>query len=287
MGTCKFCGEKAGFLKSEHHECRIKYEREEAEKRKKRESAQEEILKICKEVAISGKDFDSLENKILSISKESFLESPDVRKFLLKGFNSVVEELLKHEDKFVTKEEEELLAKFKNHFNLSQEELGEAWIKLVKSSVLRNVINKEVLSGMKITGNLPFNFQKDEIPVWVFIPTKFYQQIHNTHYEGASTGVSVRVAKGVYFRASGFRGYPVRTAEMKYLDEGLLAVTNKHIYFSGSSEKFRIPYDKIIEFTPYEDGIGIQQSKSGAKPQIFVVGDGWFAHNLLSNLAKI
>jgi len=72
-----------------------------------------------------------------------------------------------------------------------------------------------------------------------------------------------------------------------YTDTGLMGITNKHIYFSGSVARFRIRYEKIVSFESYEDGIGLQRDAASAKPQSFVTGDGWFTYNLVTNLAQM
>lgn len=71
--------------------------------------------------------------------------------------------------------------------------------------------------------------------------------------------MSIRITKGVYYRTGGFKGYPVEKEETIHVDKGILAVTTKHIYFYGPNKSFRIPYSKIVSFTPYSDGIGIQR----------------------------
>jgi hypothetical protein len=48
-----------------------------------------------------------------------------------------------------------------------------------------------------------------------------------------------------------------------------------------------VPYRKIVSVEPFKDGIGIQRDAMTAKPQIFVLDDGWFAYNLVSNLGHI
>ncbi|HBT49507.1 MAG TPA: hypothetical protein DEA61_06725 [Caldanaerobacter subterraneus] len=83
-----------------------------------------------------------------------------------------------------------------------------------------------------------------------------------------------------------FKGYPIEKEEQVYVDTGILAVTTKHLYFYGKIKSFRVPYSKIVSFTPYSDGIGIQRDAASAKPQTFVTGDGWFIYNLVVNLAK-
>lgn len=98
----------------------------------------------------------------------------------------------------------------------------------------------------------------------------------------------MRVAKGVYYRTSAFRGHPVERTETVHIGQGQLAVTNKHLYFASASGKaFRVALAKIVAFTPFEDGVGIQKDGANAKPQMFITGDGWFTLNLLQNAANV
>jgi len=99
--------------------------------------------------------------------------------------------------------------------------------------------------------------------------------------------MSVRVAKGLYYRTGSFRGNPIVTSEATHAGTGILGITTKHIYFAGGQKAFRVPYQKIVSFTPYSDGFGLQRDAQTAKPQSFVVGDGWFVYNLVVNLSKL
>lgn len=140
---------------------------------------------------------------------------------------------------------------------------------------------------MKIDGGLPFNLQKSEKVVWVFQGVNYYEEKTRTRYVGGSHGVSVRIAKGLYYRTGAFKGERVQTSETVHANTGLLGVTNKHIYFAGPSKRFRIAYNKIVAFEPFSHGIGVQRDAQTAKPQSFLTGDGWFTYNLITNLAQM
>ena len=66
-----------------------------------------------------------------------------------------------------------------------------------------------------------------------------------------------------------------------------IGFTTMHIYFSGQKNKFRMRYDKIVDFDPYDDGFGIMKDDQTAKPQVFRTGDSWFAFNLAVNLGQM
>ena len=66
-----------------------------------------------------------------------------------------------------------------------------------------------------------------------------------------------------------------------------MGITTKHIYFAGARKKFRVRYDRIVSFEPYDDGFGIMRDAQTAKPQTFRTGDGWFAYNLAVNLSQM
>ena len=100
-------------------------------------------------------------------------------------------------------------------------------------------------------------------------------------------GLEIRIARGVYYRPSAFRSRAIEWEETVHQDTGLLGFTTKHIYFSGPKKKFRVRYDRIVDFEPYDDGFGIMNDNQTAKPQAFRTGDGWFAYNLAVNLGQM
>ena len=138
-----------------------------------------------------------------------------------------------------------------------------------------------------ITGRVPFNLMKSEQLVWVIDGVDYLETVTRRERRGTSHGVSVRVAKGLYYSPRQFRSRPIEWEETVNADTGLLGLTTKHVYFSGPRKKFRVRYDRIVSFEPYQDGLGIMRDAQTAKPQTFVTGDGWFVYNLATNLAQM
>lgn len=276
MGICIYCGKPAGFLRKKHRECE-----------EKRNKGMTEMVRLAKEAALGMHPIEGLSNELAGIAENSFISSEQIRETLISGWEQAVSHFL--EDGNLEIQEEDRLTSFAEHFALTQEDLDKngAYTKFVRGAVLRELMEGKIPKRCQPVGALPFNFQRSETLIWIFNNVAYYEDKTRRRYVGGSQGVSLRIAKGLYYRVGSFRGHPVETTERVHVDTGILAVTTKHIYFHGSTKSFRVRFDKIVSFTPYSDGIGIQRDASTAKPQVFITGDGWFTYNLLVNIANI
>ena len=182
----------------------------------------------------------------------------------------------------MTQDEDEALAKYAHHSGLTQKDLDRngAQTSLVQAAVIRDVTQGIVPQRQTITDTIPFNLMKSEQLVWVIRDVDYLETVVHRERRGASHGVSIRVARGLYYSPRQFRSRPIEWEETVHADTGLLGLTTKHLYFAGARKKFRVRYDKIVSFEPYSDGLGIMRDAQTAKPQVFRTGDGWFAYNL-------
>lgn len=276
MGNCKYCSKPAGLLRSAHKECEAK-----------NELGKTKIISLIKKAVHDASLVSSLKSTAKDIAQKHFIETSNIPSVVINGWERAVETAF--DDGVLTEEEETNLVDIQKHFKFDQNDLDKngAFSKVVKGVVLRQLLNGTIPEKVSVKGNLPFNLQKGEKLVWIFQKVQYYEMKTRRHYEGGSSGVSIRIAKGVYFRTSGFRAHPVETTETIHIDTGILAATSKHLYFAGSAKSFRVPYNKIVSFEPYSDGIGIQRDATTAKPQTFITGDGWFTYNLAMNLARL
>lgn len=276
MGNCIYCGKPAGFLRKMHKECKQKHQQGESD-----------IVSLVSKLGSAGGDLTNFEDSIKQIAFTSFVNADALKSLVASGWEKAVD--ISFDDGLLSEQEESSLSALKEHFALSQQTLDKngSYSKVVKGAVLRDIMDGNLPERMKFAGNLPFNLQKTEKIVWVFQNVDYYEQKTRTNYVGSSQGVSIRIAKGVYYRTGAFKGERVQTSETVHADTGLLGVTNKHIYFAGPSKNFRIAYNKIVSFEPFSDGIGLQRDAQTAKPQSFQTGDGWFTYNLITNLAQM
>ena len=209
------------------------------------------------------------------------------RQLLVRAWEEAVEGVI--EDGVVSLDEEAALAQYSDHFALTQEEMdrNRAQTTLVQASVIRDVTQGIVPQRQNIEGRVPFNLMKSETLVWVIQDVDYLETVVRWERRGSSHGVSIRVARGIYYSPRQSRSRPIEWEETVHQDTGVLGLTTKHLYFAGAKKKFRVQYDRIVSFDPYDDGFGIMRDAQSAKPQTFRTGDGWFPYNLATNLAQL
>lgn len=275
MGTCRLCGKDAGIMRKEHKECR-----------KKHDTAIQSLPEYMAEQLFST-DVSTLANRVNENARVAYIPEPELHKIYIRGWERSVERAF--EDGILSKDEEDKIKRLANHLSLNQDELNQrGWFyRLIHGAVLRDLMEGRVPDRLNINFSLPFNFMKSEELVWLFQNVPYYESVTRTRYTGGHQGVGIRLMKGVYYRTGGFRGERIQTQETQHVDTGLFAVTTKHLYFAGNYKSFRIKYDKIVTFQPFDDGIGIQRDAASAKPQLFHTGDGWFTYNLLMNVRNL
>lgn len=236
-----------------------------------------DIVNQITSVILSDKSFD----EIASITGENKV---DIR-VLQKSFENVIDVFL--EDNVLSNEEEERIVEFIEYFGLKQQDLDSngSYTKIGQSKILRQVLNGEMPNVAKIEpGILPFNLTKGETIIWLFYNVKYHEDTIKRSYEGGSRGASVRVAKGVYLRGGSYRGKVVESNYLKLIGVGMMAITNKNIYYASNQKTFKLPHQKIVGVKPYSDGIQIFKDGVNAKAQYFTQIDGLFAYNLISNI---
>lgn len=236
------------------------------------------------EAAMGRAQLGNLFQELAHIADANLVPREQVKATLSEGLDAAVDIML--EDGLLTREEEKRLRDFMAHFSLNRGAGSAALTRLTQGAVLREVCEGKLPNSPYNGADLPFNFQKSENLVWAFFNVDYYERRTRRTRQGVSQGVSIRVMRGLYYQPRVFRSESVERNVTEHVDAGTVGVTDKHIYFRGQEKSFRIPYAKIVSFDGYSDGFSIVRDAANARPQLFATGDGWFAYNLVTNLAK-
>ena len=247
-------------------------------------AAQKRLMQEARAVALVGS-----EERLQALS--AALDASDVerrqrQRLLAQAWEAAVDGVL--EDGVLALDEEAALVRYLRHFKLSAKEVNVngAHTNMVKAAVIREAAEGIVPQRQTANFPVPFNLMKSEQLVWLIQNVAYHEVVTRRQRRGHSHGLSIRIAKGLYYRPGVFRSQIHEWEETVHVDTGLMGITSKHIYFHGERKRFRIRYDRIVSFEPYSDGLGVMRDAQTAKPQSFRTGDGWFAYNLVTNLAR-
>ena len=249
--------------------------------------ALDRVMLDARLTALSSTADDDALSELAGSVRDLRLSVSEERELVARAWEAAVEGSL--EDGVLSLDEEAALFRYLNHFGLSVADVDRngAHRNLIKSAAIRELAEGIIPDRMGGDVRHPFNLMKSERLVWLFDGVEYIETKTRRERRGTSHGVSIRVAKGLYYRPSAFRSRVHEWEETVHVDTGLLGVTTKHLYFHGLKKRFRIRFDKIVSYEPYRDGIGIMRDAQTAKPQMFSVGDGWFVYNLVTNLSQI
>lgn len=310
MGICRYCGQSAGWFRDVHNTCAI--------------SCQQGCEQVTSVVASTIKDkvnlptghpdtedwysefasqvWSDLQRTVQKLTSEHSIPSDDLRKALREGWSTgsatlaVAEPL--HPEKWEIAADLFKLMGFTKEDLLRTDGMTAAYLSMVLWSVM---IGDQPTLFLSEVQPHPFNLRDGEIPLIFFGSVVYSKETTSRSYQGGYGGMSVRLARGMYYHFGGFQGQRIDTSTLTEVDYGGMLLTTQNIYFGGVHTNFRIPYEHVISFRAHSDGIGIFRDSANARAEVFRVlernpngGDpvnarpmfGWFLFNMAHFLAQ-
>jgi len=274
MGKCLYCGHSAGWFSSKHLRCIERHQK-----------AKPAIENLVAQTMSDENKMDGLFDRVKELSLSGFL-TPDERKYhSAKGIILGLEAFL--DDHIISEGEYKLLESAIGQLEINAELQKSSGFteRIAKAMTLSSLTNGIIPTDIvKIPEDFPFLIQKSESVVWVFDGVSASERTTQIQYQGSSSGVSIRIMRGVYYRTGAFKGHPVEVEKMKSMGRGALAITTKHVLFVSPKTSLKIPISKLVAIQAYENGLQIQRDGVRSKPILLSGLDVWFASNILSLL---
>jgi len=269
--SCVVCGEPIGFFSSTHTNCGVTAARV-------AEIISEQIGRYLEQGDAShiGK------KSINALAVQGNLSDTEVKSAVQQGFECAVRNILSQ--RVLSREDEGRLSQLIADWNFEKSELCRGWPRIIQSLVIRDLLEGKFPEHSK-TLNSPVSLGQTESCVWVFSGVDIYERKICRSYEGHHAGLSVRIAKGIYFRDGVYRGHPVEHVSADRLGRGDLVLTTKNAFFLIEGQTKKLSLKKIVSVNPHSDGITFQCGGKRA-PQYSVRRlDPWFAYNVIVNLS--
>jgi hypothetical protein len=160
-------------------------------------------------------------------------------------------------------------------------------LRLAQANILQRIDEGLLPGNVRLVGPVPLNLEAGEAIVYVFNGVSRYSMHSHSRYVGGSSGVSFRIARGVYYRVGGSRGHSIRTERLARDGTGDLVVTTKNVIFLAATGPTKIPAKKIVSVQTLSDGIVVLRDGVHAKQEIYSLPDPWFAGQLISRSGRL
>jgi hypothetical protein len=277
MALCKLCGQSAGIFRHEHTDCRKKFD-----------EGCDELMKFFVGYLTSDITSEHFRDLVNETAEQSLIRGPERERAIGLGISKSIAAAV--EDRVLTDDE---LLKIANlvhafEFDIAKSRFGYlVHIPLSQALTLRDLDRGVAQSHTTFSDLPPIALQRGEEVLWMWYDVTHYGLKKTAQWVAGSQGVSLRLMKGVYFRAGATKGQRVEASEVVVNDVGNLVVTQHNIYFHGNRSSLRLALRKIVSVETYSDGIGIMMEAAQPKPQIFKLTDQMFAANLILKAAHV
>lgn len=279
MPICPYCNANAGLFKQSHPQCERDYQ-----------LAIESLPGAIRTSLLKGETPEQMLATANRIAERGRLKFPDISRLCMAGWSATLDAYLS--GGVLSDYEQARLKESARLLGLTEADLMRQGIpgKIAMARGLAALIAGQIAPSAMMqycheTSSLPFLLQASESLVWAFDGTHYYEEKTRHQRVSQSRGVSMRVARGMYYRVGASVGHTIENTAMELQSTGILAITTKHIIFGGETKSLRIPYKKIVTIHPYSDGFGVIRDAATARLQNFVTQRGWFAYNLVMHVA--
>ena len=156
-------------------------------------------------------------------------------------------------DGVVTRDEEAELQKIQDFLKIPDSEIGKSKKALAQYRLLSEIQmgNLPIIDAPKVL------LQRNEVPHWMEAASLLEVTVVAKRFIGASSGLSIRIAKGLTYRVGQSRGQLLTDKEVRAVSDGVLVITNNRLIFQGDRKSFQIRLDKLLNAQLHTDGISV------------------------------
>ncbi len=280
MASCKVCGKWSGLFSNLHDECQPVFLAEEAQ-REQVKNQRTAFHSYISSVLDGSRTIGDGQDQTYEIDKLDGALRDDA----LQAFRAAVNGQISCWSIDLTPR----IASLQQAMSIAEGNVDAlTWERYVQLLVMNDIVEERLPDRCTVTG-LPFNLQSDEQLIWCFRQAAYAKNEERTiRHPSKYAGLSVQVIPGVYARGGSGQTQIERVSGLVPKDSGILALTNRHLYFKGQNEALKLRLSDLISFTSYNDGVGVFKGIESAREQVFITGDdtGWFTYRVVRGMAS-
>ena len=245
------------------------------------------ILAAAGGAALATRQRSQRLERMSSLLERSGLSHEDRHELLLQAWVAAVVRQLG--DVGIDLDRQAALLRYARHFELDDAELDHNGMlrQFVQGAAIAESAAGLIPHRMNFSEGAPASalLRRSEQLVWLFNDVEC--RLGQLPPEPSPTIISV-LAPGrdlPYYPPQSFKDRQVPDQGLESVALGQLAVASEHLHFRGPGLNIRLAYGSVVNWEPYQDGIGAVPRAQPNRLVVFRNGDGWFIYNLVRNLA--
>jgi len=272
MGLCSYCGQPAGFLRSQHPECRARYERA--------MSMMPSFFAKFLDSQVPAGRFSEL---LQGAAKAAYVPPEDLAALSVAEIGRIIASLFDEHPPAVGEVQRvaELIEQLGDGVS-DNPSLNE---QLAKAVVVAGLYEGHLPDAVSVAGPMPIDLGHDESIIWIFNHVLSYRG-GAAGRDGSNGGGLGNGMDGTYRSPRMLNGIKAPANAAEEQAEGDLVITSRNIYFLLSHEDgHRIPINRIQFLHAFADGIRVSNSEK--KSRVFLLDDPCFALNVIGRISKL
>lgn len=211
------------------------------------------------EVCSDGKITESELALINSLAEEYNIEDEDFKKVNSAAYEAAFKAIIS--DGVITDQEEIDIIETQQILMVTDQQIPKQLAVLRQHRELRN-IQKGILPSVNSFGLI---LQGDEQVYFRARADLLEERVVSRKYQGGSSGVNIRVAKGVSFKVGQHKGRSISEKGIVIVDEGDFYVTSKRLVYKGRKKNFTLNFSQLVGYEVFTGGIDISANKGNTK----------------------
>lgn len=202
-----------------------------------------------------GKLTDSELNTINQLAQQYNIEEEDFLKINVEVYKAAFQAVVS--DGIITEEEERNIQEIQNVLMVDVNQIPQE-LQIIDYHRQLRQIQQGYLPTLSINGLI---LKSNEVTHFLIEAGLLEERVVRRGYQGGSAGVNIRVAKGVNFRVGQQKGRMISETGIVEIDTGSFVVTNQRVMFVGSKKSFSYPFNQLIGYQVFTNGIDISTAK--------------------------
>ena len=205
------------------------------------------LIEICSDGKITETELEVINN----LADEYNIEEEDFKKVNSAAYDAAFKAIIS--DGIITEQEEIDIIETQQILMVSDQQITKQLAILRKHQELRN-IQKGILPLVNSFGLI---LKGDEQVHYRARADLLEERVISRKYQGGSSGVNIRVAKGVRFKVGQHKGRSVSEKAIVTVDEGDFYVTSQRLVYKGGKKSFSLTFAQLVGYEVFKGGIDI------------------------------